>query len=90
MKNILLIIGLLCVVSCEKNKTYPETPPPGYIIVCDSNGHYGVKMPLSDYVMQKNYDSELMDSYREATIRAWGQYQHIPEKEIMLDWVDCD
>lgn len=101
---VLLVCCLFLIIGCsteENNKSYnmpvenqiKTVPPPGYTILCDNQGHYGVKHH-SGYVFQYYYDdnNEPPKTRQGAIDRAWGQYEfdhrakEVPKK---YDWREC-
>ncbi len=77
----------------EKEKVQRDSPP-GYEIVCDvDKGIYGVKMPSGLHIIEKDAFGKLFKTKKEALIRAWLQYEHVPKPEPpeeVYNWVKCE
>lgn len=90
-----LVVALICwlgLAVCTIDPKYPETPPPGYKIVCDGHGYYGAMMPGGVHVIEKGYNGEPFDNYGDAVARAWGQYAWRQLKNLdrpITDWQEC-
>lgn len=85
-----LIAGLFWGLAGCQGQDSPVDPPPGYSIVCNEDGHYGIKMPSGYIIAYPNLDpDEPMKTKQEAVDRAWAQYNFAPRPEKVQKWKTC-
>jgi len=95
---VLLVCCLLLIIGCsteENNKSYnmpvenqiKTVPPPGYSIVCDNQGHFGVRNDVIGYIFEDYYgaNNEPPKTRQGAIDRAWkSNMQHWLKKRQTL------
>lgn len=95
MKHFLIPFGIVTIVVafvlCATNGVFSEhtTPPPGYTIVCDGQGHYGAMMPGGHVVAEFHLGGQPMTHRWRAVARAWQQY-NFQHEAPSVQWKPCD
>lgn len=94
MKPIFILVMLLCVVGCGNRTTHNDSPP-GFSIVCNGQGLYGVNW--GGYIIEDAYGIQ-MKTRQQAIDRAWDQYDYKNSESDKRDakvmskiqWHDCN
>lgn len=69
-----VIGGLVALGTYDSWKPLPDSPPPGWKIVCDNRGHYGWQTP-SGFINEEDGGSP-MTSWNQANRDAWSFYEY--------------
>lgn len=89
----MLVCCLFLIIGCSEDKMHHE-PPPGYSIVCDNQGHFGVRNDVIGYIFEDYYgaNNEPPKTRQGAIDRAWDQYEYAHRKKEVpkkYDWREC-
>lgn len=83
MKSIqVILISIVCVVSgCEvqvkfKDDTHTSSPPDGWKIICDGQGHYGTVLPPDNLWTNGYTNLSVWGSRKDAIEYTWYRHNH--------------
>jgi len=98
-----LVFVILALVGCshEPEPAHIEikytAPPPGFSIVCDTNGHFSYSKLLGDskFIFGEHWDDDVFATREQALEKAWRHYRvtrisGLPKSTNNFVWDDCD